>query len=95
MTASDPRAGGPVTFPPPHDTSAKATTSLVLGIVGVIISPTFVCAVLAVIFGHQAREETRLDPGVGGAGLATAGFTLGIVGLVLGTIVVVIAAATG
>jgi hypothetical protein len=95
MTTSDPRGVGQVTFPPPHNTSAKATASLVLGIVGVIISPTLVCAVLAVIFGHQAREEARLDPGVGGAGLATAGFVLGIVGLVLGAIIIVIAAATG
>jgi hypothetical protein len=84
-----------VVFPPPHNTDAKATAALVLGIVGVIIAPTFVCAVLATIFGYQAREETALNERSSGSGMATAGFVLGVVGLVLGALFVMVAVATG
>jgi hypothetical protein len=100
VTASQPPRGpdersDQVVFSPPHNTSAKATASLVLGIVGVLISPTFICAVLAVLLGHQAREEIALDPRIEGHGVATAGFVLGIVGLVIGMLVMVVALATG
>jgi Domain of unknown function (DUF4190) len=84
-----------VAFPPPHNTSAKATTSLVLGIVGVIASPVLVPSVLALILGHQAREEIALGPRREGAGIATAGFVLGVVGLVLGLLILLVAVAAG
>ena len=60
----------------------KATASLVLGIVGIFICP-LVCSVLAIIFGQQARRQIKQDPSLGGEGVSTAGYILGIVGVVL------------
>jgi len=82
----------------PGDTPGNATASLVLGILGIVLCP-IVCSVLAIVFGNQARDQIRRDPSLGGAGIAQAGFILGIVGTALyGTILVIwviaIAAAT-
>src|SRR3954467_15203480 len=60
---------------PPPPTSGAATASLVLGICGLVVCP-FVCSVLALVFGYQAREQIdesggqlggRAPPGGGGA----------------------------
>ena len=86
-----PGAGGPPLpsgFPPRAAAPAAATdsgnaiASLVLGILGLILCP-IVCSVLAIVFGQQARGQIERDPNLTGAGLAQAGYIMGIVGLVL------------
>jgi asparagine N-glycosylation enzyme membrane subunit Stt3 len=64
------------------ETSGKAIASLVLGIGGFVIFP-LVLSILAIVFGRQAKREIRERPGLGGAGLATAGIVLGWVGVAL------------
>ena len=64
------------------ETSGKAIASLVLGIGGFVIFP-FVLSILAIVFGHQAKREIAERPGLGGAGLATAGIVLGWIGVAL------------
>lgn len=74
-----------------------ATTSLVLGIVGLVglvLTPllyiTFfgvLCSPFAIWLGARARRQIRANPQVhGGEGLATAGFITGIIGVVLGVV---------
>jgi hypothetical protein len=59
-------------------TNGKATASLVLGIV-------FLCgigSILALVFGHQAKNEIQASNGTqGGEGMATAGIILGWIGI--------------
>jgi len=77
-------------------TEGTATASLVLGIAGIVFCP-LICSVLAIIFGVQAKNKIRQDPSLQGAGMAQAGFILGIIGAVIagiGIIVLIIAAAT-
>jgi hypothetical protein len=79
----------------PRRTEGLAVASLVLGIAGFIVCPV-VCSVLAIIFGVQARTKIRQDPSLQGAGMAQAGFVLGIIGVALGAIgllIIIIAAA--
>jgi len=64
------------------ETSGKAVASLVLGIGGFVIFP-FVLSILAIVFGGQAKREIRERPGLGGAGMATAGIVLGWIGVAL------------
>ena len=64
------------------ETSGKAIASLVLGIGGFVIFPV-VLSILAIVFGRSAKREIAERPGLGGAGLATAGIVLGWVGLAL------------
>jgi Domain of unknown function (DUF4190) len=70
-------AYAPVMGPP---TDGQATLALVLGIVGLaccggIISP------VALFIGNSSRHRIQNSGGtVGGGGLATAGFILGIIG---------------
>ena len=81
-----PQYGAPV--PPaggmPPTNSGKAVASLVLGIVGLICSGCLVLSILAIVFGVLAKNEIRDSGGAKkGAGMAQAGFILGIVGIVL------------
>jgi hypothetical protein len=64
------------------ETSGKAITSLVLGIGGFVIFPV-VLSILAIVFGRSAKREIAERPGLGGAGLATAGIVLGWIGVAL------------
>jgi hypothetical protein len=87
-----PQASGAVAERP-----GKTTAALVLGIVGVIASffiPILgiILGVLAIVFGTQMRKA--LANGRPGHGQATAGFILGIIAVVLGVIVWIVAAAT-
>jgi uncharacterized membrane protein len=80
----------------PLQTEGTAVASLVLGIAGIVLCP-FICPILAIVFGVQAKNKIRQDPSLQGAGMAQAGFVLGIIGIalnVLGLIIVVIAAST-
>ncbi len=78
--------GGP-TGPPAGGgrTPGKATASLILGIIGLLICP-IVCSVLAIVFGQQAKQEIDADPSLSGRGMAQAGFILGIIGIALGVV---------
>ena len=90
-----PTPGGPPPLPLPPasplprpsqpQTDGLAVASLVLGIVGLVLTITIwigpVCDVLAIVFGAMARR--RLPEGAPSRGMATAGFILGIVGLAL------------
>ena len=61
-------------------TSGLAIASLVLGIIPIL----GIGAILAIIFGVKARNRIKIDPSLGGEGLALAGTILGIVWLVIG-----------
>jgi hypothetical protein len=63
-------------------TSGYAIASLILGIAGFFVFP-IVPSILAVVFGHKARDEIRRNPTLGGDGLATGGIILGWVGIAL------------
>ena len=72
--------------PPSAGTNGKAIASLVLGIVGLTaIFCVFpgVASVLAIIFGHMARNEIDAGSGQEGRGMAVAGFVMGIIGVVV------------
>jgi hypothetical protein len=64
---------------PPND--SQATLALVLGIIGV-----FCClpAPVAIFIGNSSRRRIEASAGaLGGYGLATAGFVLGIIGSII------------
>src|ERR1700760_3941683 len=74
--------------PQPAGSSGKATAALVLGIVGLFC---FICSILALVFGYQARGEIDRSGGmIGGRGMAQAGIILGYVTLVLNVIFIII-----
>lgn len=62
----------------PIRTSGTAVASLIFGVLSWVVLP-FIGAVLAVIFGHSARNEIRRAPPgtVEGDGMAIAGLVLG------------------
>ena len=68
-------------------TSGKAIASLVLGIIGVLTCGCVILSVLAIVFGSLARKDIRESGGATkGAGMAQAGFILGIIGIALAVI---------
>jgi hypothetical protein len=73
------------------ETSGKAIASLVLGIGGFVIFPV-VLSILAIVFGRSAKREIAERPGLGGAGLATAGIVLGWIGVALTVVAVLLIA---
>jgi hypothetical protein len=80
-------APGPA--PPAAPPSAGfAVTSLVLGIIAFIPPAGVICGPLAVVFG-----ALRLRRGSAGRGMAVAGFTLGIIAVLLYTAWVIVLAA--
>lgn len=94
----DPSYGG---YPPPGyppqghrvpGTNGLAIASLVLGILWIY----WIGSILALIFGYVAKGQIRRT-GESGSGMATAGIVLGWIGiavLVLGIVVVIVAAAS-
>lgn len=74
---------------PPND--SQATLALVLGIVGVVCC--YFLGPVALFIGNASRQRIQASGGaVGGEGMATAGFVLGIIGtvfLVIAAIIVV------
>src|SRR5688500_2844831 len=66
--------------PAPGGTNKKATWALVTGILGLLCCSPL--GIVAIILGRNAEQEIRAT-GQGGAGLAKAGFILGIVALAL------------
>jgi hypothetical protein len=76
-----PQTPGAVPSPPPP-THGKATTSLILGILSIVLCG-LVTGIPAIVLGRQARREIRDSNGaLGGDGLAQAGFVTGIIGTV-------------
>lgn len=76
-------------YQPGGQTSTKAIVALVLGIVSF-----FVCGLIlsipAIILAQSARREIDASGGrIGGRGLATAGFVLGIINLVLSVLAII------
>ncbi|MFA5032923.1 MAG: DUF4190 domain-containing protein [bacterium] len=67
-----------------HKTSGKAITSMVCGILSIILPFVgFILGVLAIIFSIVARNEIKHSEGkIVGTGMATAGLVCGIVGLI-------------
>jgi len=87
-------AGGAMA--PPND--SQATLAMILGIVGLVCCG--LAAPVAFFIGNASRNRIRASGGtLGGSGMATAGFVMGIIGMVelvlvvLYVIVVIIAAA--
>ena len=60
--------------------SGLATAALTLGLIGIIINP---CLIFAIIFGAVALNKMNKDPNLEGKGKALAGLWIGIIGLVL------------
>ena len=77
--------------PAPGGTNKKATWALITGILSLLCCSPL--GVVAIILGRGAEAEIRAS-GQGGAGLAKAGFILGIVALAL-LVLQVILFATG
>lgn len=81
-----PGAPGPLFISPPN--SGMAIASLIMGIVGFVGLP-LIGSIMAVIFGHIARDEIRRSQGaIAGNGFATAGLILGYVGIGMAVLIV-------
>ena len=81
----------------PQATNGLAIASLVLGIIGLPTFCWYVPGILAVVFGHLARQQIRRSKGTG-EGLALAGLIMGYISIGLGTaylIFIVIAMTAG
>jgi uncharacterized membrane protein YjgN (DUF898 family) len=78
--------GYPVAYAPDHP---KATTSLVLGILGIVV-----CGLVAPFawrIGKRTRDEIDASHGqLGGRGAAQAGYVLGLIGTILLALVLVL-----
>ncbi len=71
----------------PAKNSTLAIVSLVTGILGIPCCGCFILAIVAAITGYLAKKEIAESNGTKtGAGMAQAGFILGIIGIVLGVI---------
>ncbi|MGH2959815.1 MAG: DUF4190 domain-containing protein, partial [Solirubrobacterales bacterium] len=66
-----PPGPAPAFIPPtPTDSSSKATTSLIFGIVGLLICP-LICSIVALVTGYQAKSEIENSGGaMAGSGKA-------------------------
>ncbi|WP_370619286.1 DUF4190 domain-containing protein [Mumia sp. Pv 4-285] len=74
-----PPGGDPYGEPPKNST--KATWALVTGILGLCCGPL---GVVGIVLGRQAKDEIAASNGrLTGAGLAQAGFIIGIIAVVL------------
>jgi len=83
-----------VTQPP--RTSGLAITSMICGILGIIIPYLgFILAILGIVFGAIAIHQTGSQPNLGGRGMAIAGLVLGIIAIALWAIVISLVAAFG
>ena len=82
-----PTTPGPVSGPP--KTSGKAIGSLICGIIGLFFCG-LILGLIAISLANNAKKDIAVSGGaIGGQGLATAGFVLGIIGVVGWAIIVV------
>jgi hypothetical protein len=71
----------------PQSTSVMAIISLVVGILGICCTGWFVFSIAAAVLGYLGKKEIADSNGAKkGAGMATAGLVLGIIGIVLGVL---------
>lgn len=88
---SQPGYGG-TAYPPmgyPQRTNSKATTSLVLGIIGLVVCQ--IASIFAIVIGNQAAREIRYSGGTqSGEGMATAGRILGWIGVAIMVVAIVL-----
>lgn len=94
-TPMPPYSGGYMAGPPPAQNlpQGMAIASLVLGIVGVVLTWFLIVpSILAVIFGHIGLAKANRGEG-GGKGMAIAGLVLGYI--VLGILVLIIVVTGG
>jgi hypothetical protein len=78
---------------PASGTSGKAIWALVLSLLAFVLCPV-VASIGAIALGASAKQDIDRSPGLGGRGLAQAGFVLGIAGLAIyavGIVIVLIA----
>lgn len=67
----------------PAPTSGKATASLILGIVSLVMCG-LLAGIPAMILGRMAKKEIQASQGrIGGDGLATAGFIMGLISTII------------
>lgn len=88
MTTPPPPYPPPPYAPPP--TEGRAVAALVLGVVGLFLCGPF-ASVPAIVLGRLAVRTIDASQGrLGGRGIATAGFVLGIVATVVWTLVILL-----
>jgi hypothetical protein len=82
--APGPAPGQPNFYPSPSagtESYGKATTSLVLGILGIVICP-LILSIIAIVYGNSARKVIDRNPSrYSNRGSATAGIVLGWIGI--------------
>jgi hypothetical protein len=81
----------PYPYPPTQPISdGRAVAALVLGVLGLVACGPF-ASVPAIVLGRSATRAIDASPGrLGGRGMATAGFVLGIVGTVVWALVILL-----
>ncbi len=90
--------GAPILPPVPRagTQNGKAIASMVLGILGLVmgwvIGPfAMIFTILALVFGFQGRREIRASGGTqGGEGMATAGITMGWIGIAFFVLLIIV-----
>jgi hypothetical protein len=84
------RAPGALPAAPKPPTNGKAIASMVLGILGIVILYV-IGPILALVFGHIAKNEIESSNGAqGGGGMATAGIVMGWIGVGLALLYLVL-----
>jgi hypothetical protein len=82
------QAQPPPAAPPPND--GQAIAALVLSIAGLFVCP-IIPSIIAIVLGRSAERRIKESNGtLGGEGLARAGWIIGIVGVVTGTLFVLL-----
>jgi Domain of unknown function (DUF4190) len=72
------------------ETNARATASLVFGVLGLIVCPLLL-SVIAIVLGYQARRQIDASNGrQRNRGAATAGIVTGWVGLAFGVLLIIL-----
>lgn len=88
-----PTPWSPYPGPPPYGappTDGRAVTALVLGVLGLVACGPF-ASVPAIVLGRVATRAIDASQGrLGGRGIATAGFVLGIVATVVWTLAILL-----
>lgn len=80
----------PAPYGTPRRTAGKATASLVLALVGLVLCP-LIASAAAIWLGHSARREIRRRPEeLTGGSQAAWGIALGWVGVALGVVLILL-----
>jgi len=88
-TPYQPDYGSSASYGPPAVQHPQAIIALVLGILSLAVCPLI--GIAALVVGNKARKEIDASPGqFAGRGMATAGYVLGIISVVLTVLVILI-----